>query len=97
MKLDIIKKIPLILAQHAFLVMLIFILFYLVFAVFIFYQYVILVEINYGKNSLKNTQFEYNAYQKILEEWQTKDQIFQQSLLSKPLNPFQVNSINLNK
>ena len=71
-KTDKIKKIPWVLASHAFLIILLFILLNLILGVYLFYKYVILVEIEQQKIAEKDIKFEYNAYQQVLKDSQIK-------------------------
>ncbi len=89
-KAEKIKKIPWILASHAFLVILFFILFNLILGVFLFYKYVILAETKEQKIARETVKLEYNIYQEVLKEWQKKEQQFGESPDKKYLNPFNV-------
>lgn len=84
------KNLPLILASHAFLMMLIFILTSLLVGVLLFYNYVILAETQDASIIATGTQFNYNAYQAVLKTWETKKQNLDASTdlpYSNPFNP----------
>ncbi len=87
-KVPIGKKIALVLASHSFLIMLVCILVSLLLGVFLFYTYAILAETKEASTITTGTQFNYQAYQQILQTWQHK-----QDNLAKPndttySNPF---------
>ena len=83
-----IKKIPWILGSYAFSIILILILLDLILGEFLLYKYVILVEIEKPKIVGNTLKFEYSAYQKVLEEWQTREQKFKESTAEKYSSPF---------
>lgn len=89
-----IKKIPWILGFYAFPIILILILLDLILGEFLLYKYAILVKKEEPKIIGSTLKFEYNAYQKILEEWQTREQKFEESPTEKYSNPFATESKN---
>ena len=92
--MDKIKKIPWILGSYAFSIILILILLDLILGEFLLYKYAILVKNEEPKVVGNTLRFEYNAYQKVLEEWQTREQKFEESTVEKYSNPFASESKN---
>mgnify|MGYP001577205517 CR=1 FL=1 len=83
-----IKKIPWILGSNAFSIILIFILLDLILGEFLLYKYVIIVK-REGPEIVQSTlKFEYNIYQKVLEEWQTRERKFEDFTVKIYSNPF---------
>jgi len=83
-----IKKTPWVLGFYAFPIILIFFLINLILGEFLLYKYVISVknkELEITENTLK---FEYDAYQKVLEEWQKIEEKFKEPTVEKYLSPF---------
>lgn len=89
-KKDKIKKIPWVLASHAFLVILICIALFLLASMALFWQYILVVKNQVPEGIAQTTEFEYNAYEKILKEWETKERIFQETSDINYINPFKV-------
>jgi hypothetical protein len=83
-----IKKIPEILAAHAFLVVLVLILLDLVIGVFIFYQNDIVAKQGPSENTEVSTDFKYANYQKVLGVWQNNEQTLEESATVPYTNPF---------
>jgi len=83
-----IKKIPWVLAEHAFLNFLFFLFLVLILSGLIFYKYSILAE----KKELQieqTFQFEEKTYQGILRKWQEKEEGFEKTSEKEYLDPFQ--------
>lgn len=87
-KLAGIKKIPWMLATHAFLTILFLILITLLAGEALFYQYVVLAEGIQQDTVEKNTKFRYDAYEQVLNQWQLAEQDFELSKNTPYLNPF---------
>ena len=85
-KMDNLKRIHWILGVHAFLVMLVLIVFTIILGIFLFYNYVILVETS--KMASETVKFKYGAYQNVLMEWERKEQKFEEFSDKKYPNPF---------
>jgi len=83
-----IKKIPWILGSYAFSVILLFVLFDLILGEFLFYKYVVLIEKKEPTIVESFVKFEHNAYLKIMEGWQIKEQKFEESSIGEFSNPF---------
>ncbi len=84
-----IKKLPWILAEHAFLTFLFFLFLVLILGGFIFYKYSILVEKKEPEILGKTFQFEEKTYQEILKEWQEREEKFEMASEKEYSNPFQ--------
>lgn len=82
------KKLPLIIAKHAFLVSLALFLLSLLLGVGLFYKYSILVQ----KTELGILEqayvFEQDIYEQVLEVWQEHERISQQADIKEYLDPF---------
>lgn len=89
--MDAFKKIHWVLGAHAFMVMLFLIIGAIILGIFLFYQYVILVQTQQEvvENAVK---FKYGAYQNVLDQWQAKDQKFQELRDKNYSNPFAATS-----
>lgn len=83
-----IKKVPWILGSHAFSIILILVLLDLILGEFLLYKYALLVKKEEPKITENIIKFEYSDYQKILEEWQAREQKFKEFSVEKYSNPF---------
>ncbi len=81
-------KLPEAMALRAFLVTLCLILACLLLGVFLFYQNLILVEILQPDMVANNSQFQYNTYQSVLKDWQTRQAHNTNSSNTTYSNPF---------
>lgn len=85
---NIIKKLPLTLASHAFSLILLFILCDIMIGGFLFYQYVFLVT-SYQPEALPSTvTFKSVLYQDVLNQWQAQQQTLQTDAKDASVNPF---------
>ncbi|MBI2054266.1 MAG: hypothetical protein HYT36_02950 [Candidatus Staskawiczbacteria bacterium] len=87
-KLARIKKIPWIFGLRAFWIILLLVFASSMFGLFLFYKYAVLVEreeITIAGGSLK---FKNNIYQKVLEQWQLKEDKFMELKTEEYQNPF---------
>lgn len=81
------KKVPWILGLHAFWIILILIFVDFSIGGYLFYKYIFLVE----KEEIKiitSLKFKKTIYEKILKEWETKNQRFEEYQTEQYLNPF---------
>jgi|APFre7841882654_1041346.scaffolds.fasta_scaffold03004_1 hypothetical protein len=83
------KKLPWILAGHAFLSFLLLFIIILIVSAIIFYKYSILVQKIEPNVTEKSLQFKKGDYQKVLEIWQERDKKFQEAKSDIFPNPFQ--------
>ncbi len=74
-----IKKIPWLLASHAFSIILLLIVLSLVLGVWVFYNYVTLAKVKTSRTVEKNTEFQYNTYEQIMATWQAREKTVQES------------------
>lgn len=77
------------LAEHAFLFFLALIFIGLIMGGFLFYRYSFLAEKAEPEITQEPVQFKENLYQKILEEWQVKEEKFEEAESKQYFNPFQ--------
>ena len=83
---NILGKLPRALAEQAFLTILVLIFISLIWGGFLFYQYSILAQKAEPEITIEPTQFKENLYQKILEEWQNREERFQEAPNGKKLS-----------
>lgn len=83
-----IKKIPWILGSYAFSIILILVLLDLILGEFLLYKYALSIKTEEPKIVENTLKFEYNGYQKVLEEWQIREQEFEEFTAEKYSNPF---------
>jgi|SRR3989338_4345863 len=76
------------LGKNAFLFIIIFILLDMVFGEFLFYHYVVSVKINESEIIAHPSTFKESVYQSVLEEWQTRENIFNSSFPNSFQDPF---------
>jgi len=85
----ILKRLPRILGEQAFLTFLVLLFFSLIFGGLIFYKYLILAEKKEPEILEKPLFFKENLYQKVLAEWEEREKNFEQAKLKEYPNPFQ--------
>jgi hypothetical protein len=81
-------KLPLALAKRSFLVSLVLILFALVFGGLVFYKYDILANKNSPQPEVVSLKFADAAYQRILAEWQARQEKFEAADFRNYPDPF---------
>jgi len=84
------KKLPPRVAEHCFLAFLILVFIALIIGGFQFYQYSFLAEKSEPEISKAKIQFKENLYQKILSEWQNREERFGTAETKEYLNPFKI-------
>lgn len=82
------KKLPRRAAEHCFLAFLILVFIVLIIGSLQFYQYSFLTEKSEPEISKAKIQFEENLYQKILSEWQNREERFEFTEQKEYSNPF---------
>ncbi len=87
-RLDKLRKIPWILGLSAFWIILLAVFVELIIGGLLFYKYAILVINDEQKTIDYNLKFKTGIYQKVLEEWQKRDQEFMQYQTEQYINPF---------
>ncbi len=76
------------LGEHAFLCILIAILFCVMFGTFLFYKYVFLVRIEYPDTVMAPIKFRKDVYDSVLREWQKREVIFNNASGENYSDPF---------
>ena len=84
-----IRKVPLMIASHAFLIILASIFIYTIVGVALFYQYTQAITVQAGETTSSNASFDNAGYQAILKIWQANQQNLQQNASQTYSNPFQ--------
>lgn len=82
------KKILWVIGRHAFLVILVLVLMDILYGGFLYYKYAYLSEKEDPKINSVNSKFNADTYQKIIDQWQERDQKLQQFLQKDYLSPF---------
>ena len=83
------KKIPWILGRNAFSFILILILLDVLLVEFLFYKYVVIASIKEPEGTVQVTTFKENTYRDVILQWQTRGEMFSESLNQTYSNPFQ--------
>ena len=76
------------LGKHAFLLLLFFVLIFSIWGAFLFYTYAYLPQVQKPEINTAAYQFNEVAYQKVLLEWQARDQKLSESLKEEYASPF---------
>lgn len=82
------KKIPAVLASHAFSIILLFTLINAITATVLWYVYVVLVQANTPQIMDKMFKFKYDTYQQVVQSWQAQETLLRESADKKFTNPF---------
>lgn len=84
------KKLPRRVTEHYFLAFLILVFIGLIIGGLQFYQYSFLAEKSEPEIPKAKIQFKENLYQKILSEWQSREERFETAEIREYLNPFKI-------
>ena len=85
-----IKKIPGILAANAFLIILIFMLANVIMGTILAYVYIISVQASPAQVTDGTSMFKYATYQRVLEQWQAREEALKEATSKKYTNPFTI-------
>lgn len=76
------------LGENAFLFILIFVLLGMLYGEFLFYKYVFLLRIENPEFTFTTIKFQKDVYDSVLKEWQTREDIFNDSSYQNYSDPF---------
>ena len=76
--------------KHAFLVFLVITLINISFGAFLFYRYIFLINVKELAIPSAPIEFRENTYQSVLQEWQTRENIFKESSQKIYQDPFEL-------